>query len=63
VYSNWTESTVAKQPRGSDDMEEDRLKETLADAMVESPCKDLEKLSLRHQGNFACIQIYLYHIR
>ncbi|KAL4223089.1 Breast carcinoma amplified sequence 3 [Mactra antiquata] len=52
VYSNWTESTVAKQPRGSDDLEEDRLKETLADAMVESPCKDIEKLSLRHQDIF-----------
>lgn len=51
VYSNWTESTVAKQPRGSVDLEEDRLKETLADAMVESPIKDIEKLSLRQGKN------------
>lgn len=47
VYTNWTESTVSKQPRGSDDMEEDRIKQTLADAMVESPIKDIEKLSLK----------------
>ena len=62
MYSNWTESTVAKQPRGSDDMEEDRLKETLADAMVESPCKELEKLSLRHQGNFCMYSNLLFSI-
>lgn len=62
VYSNWTESTVSKQPRGSDDLEEDRLKETLADAMVESPCKDLEKLSLRHQGNLYLCMDYVYQL-
>ena len=43
VYTNWTESTVAKQPHLSDDLEEDQLKETLADAMVESPVKDQGK--------------------
>lgn len=61
VYSNWTESTVAKQPRGSEDLEEDRLKETLADAMVESPMKDIEKLSLR-QGENSCRFRYITHI-
>ncbi|XP_033748515.1 breast carcinoma-amplified sequence 3-like [Pecten maximus] len=38
VYSSWAESTVAKQPRGSEE-EEDRIKETLAEAMLESPVK------------------------
>ncbi|WAR01538.1 BCAS3-like protein [Mya arenaria] len=51
VYSNWTESTVVKQPQGSNDLEEDRLKE-IADAMVESPAKDMEKLSLRQHDMF-----------
>ncbi|KAJ8312061.1 hypothetical protein KUTeg_009434 [Tegillarca granosa] len=39
VYSSWAESTVAKQPRGSEE-EEDRIKETLAEAMLESPLKE-----------------------
>ncbi|KAH3885460.1 BCAS3 microtubule associated cell migration factor-like isoform X2 [Dreissena polymorpha] len=51
VYSNWTESTVAKQPRCSIDLEEDCLKE-IADAMTESPIKDMEKLSLRQHDLF-----------
>jgi len=62
VYSNWTESTVAKQPRGSEDLEEDRLKETLADAMVESPMKDIEKLSLRQQGKESYRLRFIIHI-
>ena len=50
VYSNWTESSVAKQPHLNDDLEEDKLKETLADAMVESPMKDAGK-GIVKQGN------------
>ena len=51
VYSNWTESSVAKQPHLTDDLEEDKLKETLADAMVESPIKDAGKGMVK-QGNY-----------
>ncbi|KAL5017211.1 hypothetical protein ScPMuIL_006800 [Solemya velum] len=39
VLGNWAESTVIRQPRGSEE-EEDRLRETLADAMIESPLRD-----------------------
>jgi len=39
-------------------LEEDRLKE-IADAMEESPAKDMEKLSLRQHGTwlFACLSM------
>ena len=60
VYSNWTESTVEKQPRVSDDMEEDRIKETLADAMVESPMRDMEKLSLRQGRTMSAFKYQSY---
>ncbi|XP_041348624.1 breast carcinoma-amplified sequence 3-like [Gigantopelta aegis] len=46
VLCGWAESNVARQPRGSEE-EEDRLKETLADAMVESPMKDCGPDSMR----------------
>ncbi|KAL3858527.1 hypothetical protein ACJMK2_013112 [Sinanodonta woodiana] len=46
VYSNWAESTYEKQPRGSEDIVEDLIKETLADAMCESPTKEMEPASM-----------------
>ncbi|KAK3084553.1 hypothetical protein FSP39_015274, partial [Pinctada imbricata] len=39
VYSSWAESTVAKQPRGSEELD-DKIRETLAEAMLESPLKE-----------------------
>lgn len=39
VYSSWAESTVAKQPRGSEEFDE-KMKENLAEAMLESPMKE-----------------------
>ncbi|ESO95441.1 hypothetical protein LOTGIDRAFT_117172 [Lottia gigantea] len=39
VLCPWAESSMSRQPRSSEE-EEERLRETLADAMVESPMKD-----------------------
>ena len=55
VLCGWAESNVARQPRGSEE-EEDRLKETLADAMVESPVKDCGPDSMR-EGTLCFYQI------
>ena len=38
VYSSWAESPITK-PRSSED-DDDRIKETLAEAMLESPAKE-----------------------
>ena len=47
VYSSWAESTVAKQPRGSEELDE-KMKENLAEAMLESPIKDGGPSSIPH---------------
>lgn len=36
VYSEWTESNITRQPHGSEE-EDDRLRKTLEDAMIETP--------------------------
>lgn len=46
VLCGWAESNLVRQPRSSEE-EEDRLRETLADAMVESPVKDCGPTSMR----------------
>ncbi|XP_050411358.1 BCAS3 microtubule associated cell migration factor isoform X1 [Patella vulgata] len=45
VLCDWAESSMSRQPRSSEE-EEDRLRETLADAMVESPLKDCGPTSI-----------------
>ncbi|XP_063448819.1 BCAS3 microtubule associated cell migration factor-like [Mytilus trossulus] len=47
VYSSWAESTVTK-PRGSED-DEDRIRETLAEAMLESPAKEAGPSSMMNE--------------
>ncbi|XP_012946311.1 breast carcinoma-amplified sequence 3 isoform X3 [Aplysia californica] len=39
VYSGWAESSILRQPRGSEE-EEDQLRKTLEDAMLETPPTD-----------------------
>ncbi|KAK3588836.1 hypothetical protein CHS0354_035977 [Potamilus streckersoni] len=41
VYSSWTDSAFEKQLRGSEEIPEDMIRETLADAMCESPTKEM----------------------
>ena len=36
VFSEWTESNIMRQPQGSEE-EEDRLKRTLEEAMMDEP--------------------------
>jgi hypothetical protein len=53
VYSSWAESTVAKQPKGCDELDE-KMKENLAEAMLESPMKEGGPSSISH-GMFKAI--------
>lgn len=55
VYSSWAESTVTK-PRGSED-DEDRIRETLAEAMLESPAKESGPSSMMNGKTFLCIHV------
>ncbi|KAH9515429.1 Breast carcinoma amplified sequence 3 [Bulinus truncatus] len=49
VFSKWTESNILHQPRGSEE-EEDRLRRTLEDAMIESPANDVGANCAHREG-------------
>ncbi|XP_048741854.2 BCAS3 microtubule associated cell migration factor-like isoform X2 [Ostrea edulis] len=49
VYSSWAESTVAKQPKGCEELDE-KMKENLAEAMLESPMKEGGPSSISHDA-------------
>lgn len=52
VYSEWTESNITRQPRGSEE-EDDRLRKTLEDAMIETPVMEGGPNSVRmREGQF-----------